>query len=102
VTTSPTCESSVPISDMSLSLDNTTLVAGDATGIQIEMLVNVPIQKNQTIDVVLAGFTASGLTSDFTFDVTEFEKDSEFVLNSAPSVPAWTRLGCVSDKSSGR
>jgi hypothetical protein len=99
---SATCDASVPITDMSLSFDNATLVAGDPTGISIDMLVTVPIQKNQTIDVVLSGFTTSGFLGDFSFDVTEFRKDSAFVLNSVPTVPGWTRLGCVSDKTSKR
>ncbi len=90
------CEASVPISDVTLTFEGSTVVAGEKTDMQMSMLVAVPILTNQTIDVALPGFTASGVTS-FSFDTTSVETDPAFVLNNARSIPAWSKLGCIRD-----
>ncbi len=95
------CDASVSISDVSLTFDSSTVVAGEETGMQISMVVAVPLQPNQTIDVGLPGFTASNMI-DFSFDATSFETDPAFSLNNVRSIPVWTKLGCIYDGAATR
>jgi hypothetical protein len=95
------CDASVSINDVSLTFDSPTVVAGEQTGMQMSMLVAVPVQPEHTIDIALPGFTASDLT-DFSFDTTSFETDPAFLLNTVRSIPAWTKLGCIYDSATTR
>ena len=95
------CDASVSISDVSLTFDSSTVVVGEETGMQISMVVAMPIQPDQTIDVGLPGFTASNVV-DFSFDTTSFETDPAFLLNDVRSMPAWTLLGCIRDSTTTR
>ena len=95
------CDASVSISDVSLTFDSLTVVAGGKTGLKFSMVVAVPIQPDQTIDVGLPGFSTSGMI-DFSFDTMSFETDSAFLLNDVRSIPVWSKLGCIRDSATTR
>ncbi len=91
----PVCEPFVPVTDMSLGFHSTAPDAGDEVGMDVEMLVAVPIPQTETIDIGLPGFTASNL-KEFEFESATFQTDPAF-MNDPPPVPAWKPLGCIHD-----
>jgi hypothetical protein len=97
-----TCDASVPVTDISLTFSNSTVLAGDEVGVTLSMLVTVPVAESQTIDIGLQGFTATNLQSDFAFDTASFEADPLFSVNELPLMPAWMLLGCIKDDLTGR
>ncbi len=92
----------MPLSDISLSFSSETVAAGEETGIEMSMLVTVPIAENQTIDVSLSGFTAPDGISNIQLDTAVFFTDSLFLTNDVPSMPPPTVLGCIDDNIADR
>ncbi len=95
------CDISVPIADISLEFDSSSLAAGEESGLEISMLVTVPITKSQTIDIGLPGFTAPDF-ADAEFDSTTLVADPLFSSNERPVIPALKPLGCIQDTLSKR
>jgi hypothetical protein len=100
--TTASCDASVPLSDISLSFSNPTVAAGEETGIEMSMLVTVPIAENQTIDVSLSGFSAPDYISDIQLDTAVFQTDSLFLTNDVPSMPPPSLIGCIRDNTADR
>jgi hypothetical protein len=92
--TTSSCDTSVPLSDISLAFSSST--AGEESGIEMSMLVTIPINENQTIDVGLPGFTAPDF-SGIQLDTAVFKQDPLFFTNIVSPMPPWTLLGCIND-----
>jgi hypothetical protein len=97
----PTCEPSVPVSDMSLTFHDAAPIAGEEVGMDLSMLVTAPMSESDALHISLQGFTST-VQTEFLFDSITFEADPSFAMVDTSSQLKWKHLGCITDSMSKR